>query len=613
MNYSALATSLLLIFAGQFTGQASAQSADAPPTTPGNLRATLYSNAGGELFWERSTDDRGAVIGYEITINGEDFGVLDALSLYEPSLLPNITYNISVVAIDNAGQRSTPAMTTLGDTGSITEPPANGSLDAPAELRSAVYSNTAAELFWRREPAAAALQYEIRLDGTVVGTTGGVSFFTADLAAGRDFLFEVIAIARDGTRSNSSSITVRTDSVTDSPSTSLAAPSNLRADVYSGTAAELFWNRSATPRLSYEIVRNGELLGSTDGTSFFDDTLVNGVLYEYEVRAIDNNTRSTASTLMLRAGSTEQQPPTDNENENPFVEPDPAGATVLARLGYPAARDLATGLVRADYLDLFFDVEEAALALLTDNTEEEISAQCPGGGTVQGIDFFTFSTLDFNDCGIDGRVLSGSIEIERNRFPTAATGVEQREYRFDALSVDAGDAGRFVATGTISAGESSGQNAVCDRSQSGSDITTIETASVEMNGDTFLISNSTFSQDNSRQDGPQFAQDSSECFTNRSFSFAGSATVSSDSFGASAASIEINGETSVFEDSDGIEESFVVAPTIEADFNDGSMLAVTATQEGEDTVQVDLVSDGAAISFEDSFRFERRSEVLQFL
>ena len=613
MNYLALATSVLLITAGQFTGKASAQSADAPPTTPGNLRATLYDNAGGELFWERSTDDRGAIVGYEITINGEDFGVLDALSLYEPSLLPDTTYDISVVAIDNSGQRSSPASITLDDTGSVTEPPTSGVLAAPADLNSAVYSNTAAELFWRREPAAAALQYEIRLDGAVVGTTGGVSFFTADLAAGRDFLFEVIAISRDGTRSSSSSITVRTDSVTDTPLPSLAAPSNLRAEVYSGTAAELFWDRSATPRLSYEIVRNGELIGNTDGTSFFDDTLVVGVLYEYEVSAIDNDTRSTASTLMLRAGSTEPQPPTDDGNENPFAEPDPAGTTVLARLGYPAARDLAIGLVRADYLDLFFEVEDAALALLTDNTEEDISAQCPGGGTVQGIDFFPFSTLDFSNCGIDGRVLSGSIEIERNRFPTASTGVEQREYRFDSLSVDAGDAGRFVATGTISAGESSGQNAVCDRSQSGNDATNIETASVDLNGDTFLISNSTFSQSNSRQDGPQNAQDASECFTNRSFSFAGSAIVSSESFGESAASIEINGETTVFENSDGIEETFVVAPIFEADFNDGSTLAVTATEEGEDTVQVDLVSDEAAISFEDSYRFERRSEVLQFL
>lgn len=612
MKQSTLVTSIFFICAGQFAGQASAQSADAPPTTPGNLRATLYDNAGGELFWDRSTDDRGGIVGYEITINGEDFGVRDVLSLYDPSLLPNITYTFSVVAIDNAGQRSIAAVTTLGDMSTVTEPSTNNGPDAPAELSSAVYSTTAAELFWRREPATEALQYEIRRDGALVDTTDGVSYFTVDLTAGRDFIFEVIAIARDGARSIPSSITIRTDSITDSDS--LAAPSNLRADVYSDTAAELFWDRSTIPRLNYEIVRNGELLGSTDGTSYFDNTLVSGILYNYEVVAIDNETRSPASELTLQTDSAElQQPQTDDANENPFSGPDAAGTTVLARLGYPAARDLSVSLVRADYLDRFFDIEDAALALLPINSLEENSVECPGGGSVQGISFFTLSALDFTECIIDGHLLSGSIEIERNRFPTAVTSVEQREYRFDALTVDAGEVGQFLATGTITAWESFGQNALCNRSQSGGATTNIENASVELNGDKFAISNSTFSEGFSRQDGPQIAQSISECFTNRTFTFAGTATVRSDRFGESAASIDIDGEIAVFEDSNGIEETFVATPTIEADFNDGSTITVTATQEGEDDVQVDLISDSAVISFEDSYRFERRSEVLQFL
>ena len=607
MKYLALATSLYIACAGQV----SAQPSDAPPTTPGNLRATLYDNAGGELFWERSTDDRGEVVGYEVTINGENLGVLDALSFYDPSLLPAVAYVFTVIAIDNAGQRSSPAIITLNDTGTTIEPPANAGPDAPAELRSTVYSNTAAELFWRREPAIEALQYEIRQDGVVVDNTVGVSFFTVDLSAGRDFLFEVIAIGRDGARSNPSSITVRTDRNTEPPVTVLDPPSNLRAEVYSGTAAELFWDRAATPGLAYEIVRNGDFLGTTDGTSFFDNTLITGVVYTYEVSTISGDRRSAASTVTLQTGSVEPQPPT--ENDNPFSEPDPAGTTLLARRGYIAARDLAVNLVRAEYLDSFFDVEDAALALIESDNGEEITAQCPGGGTVQGSNFFPRAVVEFDDCVIEGQVLSGNFLLIRNRFPTAVGAVDQREYQFDALSVDAGESGSFVVSGTYSTSESAGRVAVCGSFSSGTDSADISSAILELDGDTFVVTSATFTQSNSLRGGPDFALDVSECFTRRTLAFEGSATVSSDSLEESVAAIEINGEKTISQNNDSIEETITVTPTLVANFNDGSMLTVTAISDDEDAVQVDLLSEGAAVSFVDNYRFETRPDELMSL
>ena len=575
------------------------------------MRATLYENAGGELFWERSTDDRGEVVGYEVTINGENLGVLDALSFYDPTLLPAVAYVFTVVAIDNAGQRSSPAVTTLNDTGTTTEPPANVGPDAPAELRSTIYSNTAAELFWRREPAIEALRYEIRQDGVVVDNTDGVSFFTVDLSAGRDFLFEVIAIGRDGARSDPSSIIVRTDSNTETPVTVLDPPSNLRAEVYSGTAAELFWDRAATPGLAYEIVRNGDLIGSTDGISFFDNTLITGVVYTYEVSTISGDRRSAASTVTLQTGSIEPQPPTDNDN--PFSEPDPAGTTLLARLGYIAARDLAVNLVRAEYLDSFFDVEDSALALIESDNGEEITAQCPGGGTVQGSNFFPRAVVEFDDCIIDGQVLSGNFLLIRNRFPTAVGSVDQREYQFDALSVDASESGSFVVSGTYSTIEAAGRAGVCGIFSSGTDSADISSAVLKLDGDTFVVTDAIFTQSNRLQGGPDFAIDVSECFTRRTLAFEGSATVGSDSLGESAAAIEINGEKTIFREDDSIEETIPVTPTLTANFNDDSMLAVTAISDDEDTVQVDLLSEGAAVSFVDNYRFETRPDELASL
>ena len=182
-------------------GMPDTPSGDSPPSEPGNIRAALYTNAGGELFWERSTDDQGAVPGYEVSLNGQVLGVFDALSYYDPSLLADVPYTFSVVAIDSAGQRSSVASTTLN------------TVATPDGLTGDVYSTTAAELFWAREDASLDLNYEIRQNGDVVATTDGVSYFTASLDPGTDYTFEVIAIDQQGLRSEAATIMLRTNDV----------------------------------------------------------------------------------------------------------------------------------------------------------------------------------------------------------------------------------------------------------------------------------------------------------------------------------------------------------------------------------------------------------------
>jgi len=266
-------------------GEPDTQPTDMPPSQPGNVRAIAYNNAGVELFWERSTDDRGAVTGYEVALNGDVLGVFDALSFYDPSLEQGVPYTFSVAAIDNAGQRSSVATVTSDD----------GTNSAPEGLRADVYSSTAAELFWQREATAPALRYEIRQDGNVVETTDGVSYFTDNLSPGIDYSFEVIAIDQQGQRSSPASIMLRTNG----SSVSLAAPAELRSTVYSSTAAELFWDRADMPGLLYEVRRDGEVIGMTNGISFFDTTLMGDTAYVYEVIALDGEQRSEASTTSL--------------------------------------------------------------------------------------------------------------------------------------------------------------------------------------------------------------------------------------------------------------------------------------------------------------------------
>ncbi len=78
----------------------------------------------------------------------------------------------------------------------------------------------------------------------------------------------------------------------------------LSAEVYSGTALELFWTRTAAGS-SYEVRRDGSLLTVGDGSSFFDDRLQPGTEYRYTVTAIDSaeNVLAEASISVTTRGA----------------------------------------------------------------------------------------------------------------------------------------------------------------------------------------------------------------------------------------------------------------------------------------------------------------------
>lgn len=81
--------------------------------------------------------------------------------------------------------------------------------------------------------------------------------------------------------------------------------------VYSDTAAELFWRRSTGDSLvvSYEVIRNNEVLILEDALSYFDDNLSPGIVYSYSVTAIDSQGgRSPATNIKLSTTETLPDP-----------------------------------------------------------------------------------------------------------------------------------------------------------------------------------------------------------------------------------------------------------------------------------------------------------------
>lgn len=73
----------------------------------------------------------------------------------------------------------------------------------------------------------------------------------------------------------------------------------LRSEVYSTTAAELFWDRFE-PSLLYDVYRDGTLVLTTDGGSYFDDSLEPDTEYVYTVEAFSDELFLSSDSVVLR-------------------------------------------------------------------------------------------------------------------------------------------------------------------------------------------------------------------------------------------------------------------------------------------------------------------------
>lgn len=160
-------------------------------------------------------------------------------------------------------------------------------------LRADIYSGTAAELFWDRIPNQQ-LTYEVLRDDGMLETTNGTSYFDSTRTRGVVNDYSVTAIDSDGMRSTATTLTV---GPFDQASLQVL---HLRGDLYSSTAAELFWIRVPNRNLSYEIMRDDGVTNTTNGDSFYDDTRTPGATNTYTVTTIDEQgVRSLPATLVL--------------------------------------------------------------------------------------------------------------------------------------------------------------------------------------------------------------------------------------------------------------------------------------------------------------------------
>ncbi len=170
----------------------------------------------------------------------------------------------------------------------------------PTNFRASVYSGSAAELFWGL-PADGTTVSNFRLfrDDRLIYTGNGRSYFEDALVAGQVYRYSLRSIDASGSLSNAASYELEAGASSNNQSqpqqdsSSIAAPGNFRGQFYSSTAAELFWSAVPGNGIRYELRRDGTLLATLNGHSYFESSLQAGRNYQYQIRAIDSSGSSS--------------------------------------------------------------------------------------------------------------------------------------------------------------------------------------------------------------------------------------------------------------------------------------------------------------------------------
>ena len=278
-----------------FTPDFAVTTDDQPPTIPTNLVISNITASGFKISWNPSVDNY-LVAGYEIYLNGTILKGTSPTTTFDVTALNQLmTYEVTVVAYDTMGNRSSTSEIKYVTTGDGSAP------TAPTNLNATARSSNSFQLNWTASTDNIAVTgYEIFRNGTLIGTTTTTSFVVSGLSPSTTYAMTVKAFDEAGNRSAfSSTLNVSTNSTVDTQAPTV--PANVSASAVSSTVFTLSWSASTdnVGVAGYEVYRDGTLLGTTTSTTYAVTGLTSGTTYAMTVRAYDvAGNKSAASTAL---------------------------------------------------------------------------------------------------------------------------------------------------------------------------------------------------------------------------------------------------------------------------------------------------------------------------
>src|SRR5581483_11768727 len=162
-------------------------------------------------------------------------------------------------------------------------------LTAPTGLTASA-GNTTVQLTW--SSVVGATGYVINRDGASVGSPSATSFADSGLTNGTAYTYTVSATNGTDTSASSAPVTATHQAPLSAPGT----PSSLTATA-GDSSVSLAWSASAGA-MSYQVFRDGAVVGSTATNSYSDSGLTNGTTYAYTVSAVNSAGASPESAAV---------------------------------------------------------------------------------------------------------------------------------------------------------------------------------------------------------------------------------------------------------------------------------------------------------------------------
>ena len=173
-------------------------------------------------------------------------------------------------------------------------------LPVPTALSLNIYGSNVAELLWSADLSqieGAPGQFRVYRNGEMVNQSyANASYLDRDFEEGVSYVYQVAYIAPDGMEGELSEPLSVNGEFSNPGGDGVVSPPNAAITLndvvvsrYGEGSLELFWSRPAQPTRQYDIYRNGELLTSTPGPSYFDNQINATNAYQYTIVAIGSD------------------------------------------------------------------------------------------------------------------------------------------------------------------------------------------------------------------------------------------------------------------------------------------------------------------------------------
>lgn len=264
------------------------------PQSVDDLSSTNTTVNSTVLNWTEPLDNEG-VVSYEVFQGNLSLGFTGATTFNVSNLDPSSNYSFTVIAIDEAGNRSLSSnaenVLTLDDN------------ESPSPITDLDFQNTtttSTRLFWSASnDNVGVVDYNVFQDGQSIGFSGGATFMdVTNLSPNSSYTFTVVAQdAVPNTSDDSNSVTVNTPAAPDNEDPSV--PTNLQVNNTESSSTELTWTASTdnVGVVDYQIFQDGQVIGLSGGAlSFQVNSLVSCTSYVFTVIAIDGSGNTSGSS-----------------------------------------------------------------------------------------------------------------------------------------------------------------------------------------------------------------------------------------------------------------------------------------------------------------------------